>query len=582
MANQVEVDNIDVLVLGGGIAGVYAAIKAREAGAANVLLLDKGYIGKSGASCFAAGVSHHWFPDEDLGDRVRRLVRAQEYLAQQDMIQDHLEQSYPIVAEMAEYGVNWLKGPGGEVQRGPGRGSYPVIMFHGTDMMAAMAKAAIRRGVKHLSKLVVTDLLVNQGRAIGAVGFSTVTGDFYVFKARAVVMALGEANYKGRTPHAKESTGDGYAMAYRAGALLNGGESLDSPTNVFPARYSIGPGMNIWMGTGAIFLNSKGERFMEKYNPTLKERAGLRILAFAFSMEAKQDNTPIYCDMTHFTPEQVSRVKWTLPLSSLMMERAGYLVGEKFVKPIEWQPLPPEARPGLVVNRNFETSLPGLFASGEAAEVHAVIKGIAAAATAGRAAGINAARYAKGLAKIKPEVDPAQVRELEENCLAPLRSPAGLEPASAAAQVQRVMTPYQILLLREGSRMRDALREIEDIRDNVLPLIGASDPHYLRYAHEAKHLTQVAEIHLRSAIMREETRTTLREDAPYRDNVNWLKWVRVRKGDAGMILSTEDVPLGKYPLKVEMDRTLNHMWQVAQKNGIVDIENDVVKWKTRA
>ena len=97
MGDTITIDNIDVLVIGGGIAGAFAAIKAKEAGAKNVIQVDKGHIGKSGNSAFGAGVMHVLLPgqkEEDLADRLRRLARAQGYLVQQDLLQDHLEQSW--------------------------------------------------------------------------------------------------------------------------------------------------------------------------------------------------------------------------------------------------------------------------------------------------------------------------------------------------------------------------------------------------------------------------------------------------------------------------------------------------------
>ena len=89
-----EVRDIDVLVIGGGIAATFAAIKAKEAGARRVVQVDKGTVGKTGNSCFAAGVIHVCFPEDDLDDRLMRLTRAEGFLAQQDLIQDHLQDSY--------------------------------------------------------------------------------------------------------------------------------------------------------------------------------------------------------------------------------------------------------------------------------------------------------------------------------------------------------------------------------------------------------------------------------------------------------------------------------------------------------
>src|SRR3989304_6602400 len=116
-----EVRDIDVLVIGGGIAATFAAIKAKEAGARRVLQVDKGTVGKTGNSCFAPGVVHVCFPEDDSDDRLMRLTRAGGYLVQQDLIRDHLQDSYPILEDMRCYGVRLVMNPDGAYRRMAGR-----------------------------------------------------------------------------------------------------------------------------------------------------------------------------------------------------------------------------------------------------------------------------------------------------------------------------------------------------------------------------------------------------------------------------------------------------------------------------
>lgn len=577
MSKDIRVEDIDVLVLGGGLAGVYAAIKAKEAGAAKVVQVDKGRVGKSGCSCFGAGVMHTYFPKEDdLDDRVRRLVRAQGYLAQQDLIADHMEQSWDITNEMADLGVEFARTADGALERRPGRGSYPIISFHGPQLMDAMSRAAVKKGVQQVHRVMVTDLLVCDGQVVGAIGFHTRTGDFYVFSSKATVLATGPTFYKGLMPGHRDCTGDGYAAAYRAGAVLSGVENSDAPTNFMPARYDIGPGMNKFVGEGAVFINAKGQRFMERYNPTLKERAGLRFLAFGFCMEAKQGNTPLFMDLTSLTPEAVRRLKVVLPLPMRMFESVGLVESDRFVKPVEWMPVAPCAKPGLVVNRSFESSLPGLYGAGEACSPQAVPQGLASAATSGATAGVSAARRAVGVRQ--PPVSESQVAELREIVFQPLQRGDGIEPDQVLLATQEAIVPYDVLLLRSGTRMARALAQVEDIRDNQLPLLHAYDPHYLRMVHEVQSLVLVAELHLRASLKRTESRVLLREDYPYQDNINWLKWVKIRNEAGTVNLFTDDIPFDTYPLKPERVSSINHMWQLAEKEGIVTVSEGGVKW----
>ena len=568
---------IDVLVVGGGLAGVFASIKAKESGARRVVQVDKGSVGKSGNSCFAAGVMHIYFPQEDdLEDRVKRLTRSLGYIAQQDMIQTHLEDSFNILQEMEKLGADFLKTQDGKFERRPGRGHYPIVMFRGPQMMESMKNASITKGVEHFNKIMITDLLLRDGRVVGAVGFNIQNGDFYIFEAKATVLATGSTFYKGLLPGHRDCTGDGYAAAYRAGAELSGADNNDMLTNLMPCRYDIGPGMNKFVGEGGRFLNTKHQRFMEKYNPTLKERAGLGILTSSFCMEAKQGNTPIYMDMTHFTPEQVRRLREVLPLVMRMFERVGMVKNDKFTQLIEWMPCPPVARPGLVVNHRFETTLPGLYACGEAASPQAVVTGLASAATSGVRAGISAAEFTKMVSTLKADKD--QISRLKEYVFQPLNRKEGVEPDQILLSLQEAVIPYDALLLRNEERMKEALKEVEEIKYHQIPLLHAYDPHYLRMAHETQNLVTVGEIHLKTALLRNESRIALREDFPYTDNVNWLKWIKVKRRGEDMDIFLEEVPIERYPIKVERKKFLHHLWKLAQDQGIIHIKEDKVIW----
>ncbi len=377
---------LDVLVIGGGIAGAMAAIKAREAGAQEVAILTKGHVGKGGNSAFAAGVMHVVHPketDEDKNDRLLRLARAQGYLADQIMIQDHLEDTLAFIPDLESYGVEFERTESGDLERHAGRGAHPVIMFHGHQMMDAVMKAARKRGVRFIHHVMFTDLLAPSGRVVGAAGFDFRNGDFYEVRAKATVLATGSTWYKGLMVGHRDDTGDGYAAALRAGAALSGAESNDQISHAMPARFDIGPGLNMFQGLGGRLINARGERFMEKYIPGLMEKAGLRNLMYAFLLEIRRGNGPLFFDFTHFTKKEVDRMRRVIPIPVRMFERAGLLVNDRFVAPVEWMLCPPTGRPGLVVDREFETTLKGLFACGEAAAVWAVVTGLASAGNRG-------------------------------------------------------------------------------------------------------------------------------------------------------------------------------------------------------
>jgi succinate dehydrogenase/fumarate reductase flavoprotein subunit len=334
--------------------------------------------------------------------------------------------------------------------------------------------------------------------------------------------------------------------------------------------------MNVYMGEGGKLYNRKGERFMQLYNPDLMERSGLRLLVAAFTIEVRRGNGPIYLDMRHFTPEQLERMRWILPLPMMMFERAGLVVNNRFVQAIEWVPAAPIARVGYVVEKSLAASLRGLYACGEAVSRQVRIEGITSCATSGAIAGESAADYAGRADEVA--LDEPEVKRLREFAFGPLQRKEGIEPNQAILAIQEAVFPYDVLFLRHEKRMQKALEKIEDIRDNELPKLIAYDPHYLLIANEARNMALVAEVHLRAAMMRKETRTVLREDYPYEDNQNWLKWIDIKNRNGKVELSTRDVPIDSYPLKPPRDKKLYYMWERARQIGAVRIEKGEMVW----
>ncbi|MFQ5790376.1 MAG: FAD-dependent oxidoreductase, partial [Acidobacteriota bacterium] len=554
MVETRTVGDIDVLVIGGGIAATFAAIKAKEQGARRVVQLDKGTVGKTGNSCFAAGVIHICFPEDDLDDRVKRLSRSVGYLAQQELIKDHLEDSYPVLEDMRSYGVLFAANEDGSYFRMAGRGAYPVVQFYSTQLMDALRQKAQAIGVEQFNRLCVTDLLTRNGEIAGAVGFDHEDGNFHAFRSRATVLATGATYYKGIHPGHRDCTADGFGMAYRAGVTLSGAEQNDLPANVMPARVDVGPGMNKWMGEGARFLNAEGERFMERYSPKLKERSGLPQLIAFFCVEARMGRVPIFMDARHFTAESMKRLYRMLPLPQREFESIGVVKDGKFQQRVEFCPTAPVARPGVVVDRSYASRVPRLFAAGEACAPSAVVTGLAAAATSGARAGAAAAARARDSEDIAEDED--QLQELCRRAFEPLGSRSGLEPETVLLEIQEAVIPYDVLLLREGIRMERALKRIERIRNEDLSRLVAYDLHYLRLCHEVRNLTLAAELQLKAALRRQETRNILREDYPHTDNVNWLKWIMVRADGKQQKWWTEDVPIDRYRWKPQRDKQL--------------------------
>jgi succinate dehydrogenase/fumarate reductase flavoprotein subunit len=203
---------------------------------------------------------------------------------------------------------------------------------------------------------------------------------------------------------------------------------------------------------------------------------------------------------------------------------------------------------GLRINKKCETNVPGLYAAGDAsgsnftgANYAALGSGMCNAAVTGYRAGQSAAEFA--LKSNKLEVDEAEIAKCKDAVYAPLMRESGFTTDHVLSRIMQTMLPYEMRMVMHEKRLQAAITMIEFFRDHFVPKMRAVDPHDLRNAHEVRNMVLGAEILLRTALFRTESRGYFyREDYPRRDDENWLKWV-VLKEDAGkMKLWTEPVP----------------------------------------
>ena len=223
----------DVLIIGGGMAGMFAAIKAREDGA-KVTVVDRGYIGRAGASAFNDG--HYTVFNPDWGAKLEVWQRFNavngEYMNNPQWTEATILDSWERLQDMLSYGLEPERDEKGDIYQmsgiGPGRepgGIQAVALGWGPTNMPVLRKHALKIGVEIVDHIMITDLLTTASHVVGAVGFQTQDGDFYVFKAKATAICTGTSGYKGQAPAAFSRTSfDGEAMAYRAGASISGKE----------------------------------------------------------------------------------------------------------------------------------------------------------------------------------------------------------------------------------------------------------------------------------------------------------------------------------------------------------------------
>jgi succinate dehydrogenase/fumarate reductase flavoprotein subunit len=573
-AAKLNVMETDVLVVGGGIAGAFAAIKAKEANVEKVTLITKGMLGKDSISAFAAGVWIAFLPEDDKDVLLRDFALSDVHgggLYDEDWLNVFLNENYDRLVEVDRWGVEWEKTPDGKYERKECRWKLKQCMFHGPQLMEAVAKKVVHSGVKVVPHTMVTDILTLDGNppgiVVGAVGFDVRSGAFQVFKSKCTVMAAGGCGYKARFACHKMDTGDAVAIAYRAGAIL--GRFDEGKLHTTCAEFDI-QGLNMFVGLGGKFVNAQGERFMLEYAPELGDHSGMTTLSEASAMEVRAGRGPIYLDMTHFTPDDVKKLRAVLPIPTRILERTGVIVGDKIVRKMEWAPAyygTIGMSGGIVANTKCETSLAGLYACGDSMARAKPTAALPMAAVSGARAGRFAAEFAKEM--YFRELKSKQVESLRRFAYAALKRKDGIESDHIIIGIHEALLPYEVTVIAREETLLTALRKIERIRDEEVPLLYATDAHYLRLANETRNMVCAAEMYLRSRLLRRESRdSSLREDYPHTDNIEWLKTILLRQEQGRMKLWTEDVPAEKYKYKPKREKYLYPVFEVARRRGV--------------
>jgi succinate dehydrogenase/fumarate reductase flavoprotein subunit len=541
----------DVLVVGGGLAGCFAAYRAAQMGA-HVLLVDKARVGTTGCSTFAAGDILWWTPNDDLKTWINNYARWGGYLLDPEWFVLLCQDIYERVLEMDRWGAPFERDRKGNLARKPGRGHNAAVVFPGVKLMDLMRKKVLEVGARIVDRVMITDLVVEDGDLTGAVGFDIVNGDFYVIEAKSVVLAAGGCSWKGNYFGQDMVCGEAYALAYRHGAQLIHMEYSNTYNSTHP-RFDV-YGMSRFQRLGGKFTNASGERFMDKYDPELGDGAFCHTLAFGMAKEVQEGRGPIYFDLFDMKEEDRVLSRKLLPMLIQMFDQAGI---DLFNERLEWVP----AFQGSVgtasgihlVDHFCSSSAPGIYAAGDAAAEGLVIGGINGpgainltwAIVTGHRSGEGAARKAQS--RPEKKVSKHLVPDLRSLTFSYLERDGDVKPQDAYYQLQDLVIGWDKSIIRHEKRMKTGLAAVDRLRSEVLPRIKADDPHQLMRAHEVEATLLTTELVLRSALYRTESRAGhFREDYPDSDNANWLKWVTVQKGDEGPRVEAIAIPKHRY------------------------------------
>lgn len=524
----------DVMVVGGGLAGTFAAIEARASGA-DVLVVEKAYTGKSGGAALGASWFAVFNPEwgHDFCTWMDLLTGIGEYLNNRDWVEIILRESYARYRDLVSWGVPFAS----ETGRSPFPGSYAMPLVKNT-IMPILRSKLLEDGVRILDRVMITDLIAVDGRVLGAVGFDTRKGDFYTLKAKATILSTGSGAFKAAGWTDSYWTADGDAMGYRAGAAITGKEfgGKDGGTLKDFSLVRIGA-----VGGYNRYVNGERDPFISTYAPKYDTETR-RMIASLFEVHAGRG--PIFLDFEDAAHEERKRAKKASETSGLkwLAERVGFdpmTAGKVEIQFGSWVGNQP-SQGGLLVNTRCESTLQGLYAAGDCAGTRMCGScyapmgyGLAGATVTGHRAGRSAAEYAAGTDRAEVRADRAGF--LKEAAFAPLLRKGGFSPAFITQTLRNMMMPYYIAQIKDGGRLEATLTLVGFLKNHLIPKMKATDPHDLRMGHEVRNMALNAEMVLRASLFRKESRGShYREDFPRRVDPEWLAWTTLSEEDGGM------------------------------------------------
>jgi len=555
----------DLLVIGGGFGGLFAAIQARKLGVRDVLIVDKGAVGLTGQSKMAAGATIFVHPGDDVEEWADAIFRGQNGLCNQDMVESFLAQSTERLREIEALGVVYREGAGEKYMRMPSRGLAPVRMTlfpeyrgrtGGAALTSALREQALGLGVRFCNKVFISDLIVQDGRAAGAVGCHRRNAECYVFLSQAVVLAACDCSFRGNYACVEATTGDAFGMAYRAGVDLCNMEFLCSNTG--PVRFNFegtGPAGQL----GARFRNAGEEAFMSRYRPE-GDRAELGFIVQAMAREARSGNGPPFFLDFRGLPEGLEHgymaMGGWMPRNLARLRDAGIT---PFGARAEWTINIQTLRGGIKTDLSCMSSLPGLFAAGTA---HSMGPGLFNGWSSGRsiwsgwAAGRSAAAWIRDSSAARPHRD--RVRELRERLFAqPIDAERGdLCLHDITLRLQRCLFACETCVMKSQASLERARQEMTAIAEQAMPRVRICDPHEFIRFQETRNMLLTADLFLTASLLRTETRSDhFREDYPEPDPT-WLQWIVFNRDlEAGHRI--EALPWPRYRRQPEHLETLS-------------------------
>ncbi len=518
-----------MLVVGSGIAGLFAAVKGHDAGA-RVLMVSKGRLGSSGQTPFAKGIFAY--------DPAREELSLDAFVDK--VSSSAMGTNNPVFTrQMAEHSLD-------RVRELKAWGFFDSPLYYN-----AFSRPIKERRIPVMERVMITHLIKEDGKIAGAAGFSIDETTVHIFRAKSVVLCSGAGGFKPNGFPICDLTHDGTVMAYHIGAKVTGKEWNDGhpglSTNAaacydgWHGMFDRKPGLTRVEVHHDLGVEMNYQAYMAG-NPIAGgppgQISGERVSGGPYRPEGFQDNRPPGPPPGGHGPKSGGAPPGMEGGNAVGGSSAGMSIHKS---------------EGLVpVNDKGASNIPGLYAAGDAlgsymagAIYTQVGSSLAGSAVQGGIAAEAAAAYASGLAM--PTIPNNKRLKIQEEILAPLKRERGYSPAWVTQTLQGIMIPNFVLYIKKEPLLKAALAYVEELRDHHLPMLRAADLHELRLAHETANMIVNAEMKLLASIMRKESRCShFRLDYPDPDTKNWNAWINIYKGRDGT-MKLEKQAFGSWP-----------------------------------
>jgi succinate dehydrogenase / fumarate reductase, flavoprotein subunit len=569
---MVQFHRYDTVIVGAGGAGMRAALEAGKR--SRTAVLTKLYPTRSHTGAAQGGMCAALANvEEDNWEwHTFDTVKGGDYLVDQDAAEVMCKEAIDAVLDLEKMGLPFNRTPEGRIDqrrfgghtRNHGEAAVRRSCFAadrtGHMILQTLYQQCVKENIDFFNEFYVLDLLLNEGRTAGVVAYELATGELHVVQAKSVLFATGGFGKVFKvTSNAHTLTGDGMGIVFRKGLPLEDMEFYQfHPTGIWKMGILLTEGAR---GEGGILRNKDGERFMERYAPTIKDLAPRDMVARAIYTEIRQgrgcgpNGDHVLLDLTHLPPEQLDA-----KLPDITEFARTYLGIEPYTDPIPIQPTAHYAMGGIPTDidaqvlRDNSTPVPGLFAAGEVAcvSVHGANRlgtnSLLDINVFGRRGGLSAAAYANDADWVDLPENPAKD---VESLLQLLRDGGGTESvAQIRSELQETMDAHASVYRTEAT-LKQAEIDIAALKERYLR-IGVADrgKRYnteLLEAVELGFLLDLAECLVVSAKARNESRGGhFREDYPNRDDVNFMRHTMAYKEGSEIRLDYKPVVQTRY------------------------------------